>query len=105
MADLEIFIFSDKPEHRFNVKTSTFERGPKSGLTRTTVNLEIGPHKFTRGTTRKNYVYFKCIRCRSLNVHTLAKAQQLSNGDYELVQWPHFENHACTVYNTNAFYK
>ena len=105
MADLEIFVFSDKPEHRFNIETSTFQRGPKSGLTRTTVNLEIGPYKFTRGITRRNLVYFKCIGCRSLKVYLQAKAQQLSNGDFKLVQWPHFENHVCTDYITNNFGK
>ena len=105
MADFEIFVFSDKPEHRFNIETSTFQRGPKSGLARTTVSLEIGPHKFTRGITRKNFVYFKCLGCRSLKVYLQAKAQQLSNGDFNLVQWPHFENHVCTDYITNDFGK
>jgi len=95
----------DKPEHRFNIETSTFQKGPKSGLTRTTVNLYIGPHKFTRGITRRNFVYFKCLGCRSLKVYLQAKAQQLSNGDFNLVQWPHFENHVCTDYITNNFGK
>ena len=104
-ADLENFVFSDIPEHRFNVETSTFQMGPKSGLIRTTVTLEIGPHKFSKRTVRKNLVYFQCTGCRSLKVFLSAKAQQLSNGDYKLVQWPHFANHVCTAYNLNIFDK
>jgi hypothetical protein len=98
MADLEIFVFSDQPVHWFNVETSTFQTGPKSGLIRTTVTLEIGPHKFSKRTVRKNLVYFQCTGCKSLKFNLLAKAQKLGNCDYKLIDWPEFEHHVCTAH-------
>ena len=98
MADLDIFVFSDQPEHQFNVETSTFQTGPKFGLIRTTVTLEIGPHKFSKRTVRKNLVYFQCTGCKSMKFNILAKAQKLSDSDYKLVDWPDFEHHVCTAH-------
>jgi hypothetical protein len=97
IADLAIFVFSDQPEHRFNIETSTFQTGPKFGLMRTTVTLEIGPHKFSKRTVRKNLVYFQCTGCKSMKFNLLAKAQKLSECDYRLVDWPDFEHHVCTA--------
>ena len=98
MADLDIFVFSDQPEHRFNVETSTFQTGPKFGLTRTTVTLEIGPYKFSKRTVRNDLVYFQCTGCKSMKFNILAKAQKLSDSDYKLVDWPDFEHHVCTAH-------
>merc|ERR1711971_207269 len=79
--------------------TKRFIRG--AGKTHVTITLAIPPYEFTKGTVRNNFVYFQCNGCRSLKVNLLAKAQLLSNGDYKLLECPHFANHVCTAYNMN----
>ena len=93
------FVFSDLPEHEFKFYKKIYQRGAKAGQTHVTITLTIPPYEFTKGTVRNNFVYFQCNGCRSLKVNLLAKAQLLSNGDYKLLECPHFTNHVCTAYN------
>ena len=89
------FVISDKPKHRFNVETKSFQTGKKAGLTRHTVTLEIGKHKFSRGTVRNDIVYFTCNGCKSIKIFTLAKARKWSDEEYELLDWP-VGTHICS---------
>ena len=84
----ENFIFSDLPEHHFEIETKVYRTGPRSGQIRNIVHLIIPPHKFGKQASRGDFMYFSCISCRSNNTCTIAKARIVGDNEYELIEMP-----------------
>ena len=75
------------------------------GKTRETVSLLIGNHIFRKKNTLKDgTIRFSCNGCEKLKPakYLSAFASINENGNYELQEWPHSEDHRCWVDGTEA---
>ena len=93
------------PDHYFEVNVIKGKTGAMKGKTRETVSLLIGNHIFRKKNTLKDgTIRFSCNGCEKLKPakYLSAFASINENGNYELQEWPHSEDHRCWVDGTEA---
>ena len=93
------------PDHSFETKIIKGKLGAMKGKTRETVSLIIGNHIFRKRNSLKNgTIIFSCNGCEKLKPikHLYAVACINENGNYELIEWPHSEDHHCWSDGTEA---
>ena len=81
------------PQHKFDVKVSTYASGKRKGQEKTLVTLQIEPNTFTRKKVQKNVTTFECNECKKEGYNTYAKAvingsDENGKPNYKLTQWP-----------------
>ena len=91
------------PDHYFEVNVIKGKTGAMKGKTRETVSLLIGNHIFRKKNTLKDgTIKFSCNGCERKKKTVSAFASINENGNYELLEWPHSEDHRCWVDGTEA---
>ena len=91
------------PDHYFEVNVIKGKTGAMKGKTRETVSLLIGNHIFRKkNTLNDGTIKFSCNGCERKKKTVSAFASINENGNYELLEWPHSEDHRCWVDGTEA---